>query len=178
VFERFTDRARQVLVLAQGDARALGHAHIGTEHILLGLLREKEGLAARVLGSLGIGVEEVREHVVRIVGQGDESVAGQIPFTKHAKRTLELALREAVSLGDNCIGTEHILIGLLREPLFLADSLEDLNREAGLTADENRAAEILSDLGVTVDKIRNEVIRLGGPSPHQTDEGPPRGLTS
>jgi ATP-dependent Clp protease ATP-binding subunit ClpC len=107
VFERFTERARQVVVLAQDEARALKHNYIGTEHILLGLLREEEGLAARVLESLDIAVEEVRAQVARIVGQGDEVTTGQIPFTPRAKKVLELALREALSLGHNYIGTEH-----------------------------------------------------------------------
>src|SRR5438552_3295117 len=115
VFERFTERARQVVVLAQDEARALKHNYIGTEHILLGLLREEEGLAARVLESLDITVEEVRAQVARIVGQGDEVTTGQIPFTPRAKKVLELALREALSLGHNYIGTEHILLGLVRE---------------------------------------------------------------
>ena len=109
LFERFTERARQVVVLAQDEARALKHNYIGTEHILLGLLREEEGLAARVLESLDITVEEVRAQVARIVGQGDEVTTGQIPFTPRAKKVLELALREALSLGHNYIGTEHIL---------------------------------------------------------------------
>jgi ATP-dependent Clp protease ATP-binding subunit ClpC len=105
LFERFTERARQVVVLAQDEARALKHNYIGTEHILLGLLREEEGLAARVLESLDITVEEVRAQVARIVGQGDEVTTGQIPFTPRAKKVLELALREALSLGHNYIGT-------------------------------------------------------------------------
>src|SRR5438477_547270 len=120
VFERFTERARQVVVLAQDEARALKHNYIGTEHILLGLLREEEGLAARVLESLDITVEEVRAQVARIVGQGDEVTTGQIPFTPRAKKVLELALREALSLGHNYIGTEHILLGLVLEHAGLA----------------------------------------------------------
>src|SRR2546421_274558 len=109
MFERFTERARQVVVLAQEEARTLKHNYIGTEHILLGLLREEEGLAARVLESLDITVEEVRAQVARIVGQGDEVTTGQIPFTPRAKKVLELALREALSLGHNYIGTERIM---------------------------------------------------------------------
>src|SRR6187401_3028275 len=145
VFERFTERARQVVVLAQDEARALKHNYIGTEHILLGLLREEEGLAARVLESLDITVEEVRAQVARIVGQGDEVTTGQIPFTPRAKKVLELALREALSLGHNYIGTEHILLGLVRE-------------------NEGVAARILLDFDADSDKIRNEVIRmLSGP---------------
>ena len=113
MFERFTGRARQVVVLAQDEARALNHDYIGTEHILLGLLREEEGLAARVLESLDVTVDDVRAHVERIVGRGHEARLGQIPFTPRAKKVLELALREARSLGHNYIGTEHILLGSL-----------------------------------------------------------------
>jgi ATP-dependent Clp protease ATP-binding subunit ClpA len=141
VFERFTERARQVVVLAQDEARALGHNYLGTEHILLGLLREDEGLAARMLESFGIRLEEVRAKVVRLVGQGDEVVTGQIPFTKHATRVLELALREALSLGHNYIGTEHILLGLIRE-------------------NESVAARILLDYDADGEKVRGEVIRM------------------
>src|SRR5438552_3738857 len=142
VFERFTERARQVVVLAQDEARALKHNYIGTEHILLGLLREEEGLAARVLESLDITVEEVRAQVARIVGQGDEVTTGQIPFTPRAKKVLELALREALSLGHNYIGTEHILLGLVRE-------------------NEGVAARILLDFDADAEKIRNEIIQAG-----------------
>src|SRR6476661_4847638 len=145
MFERFTERARQVVVLAQEEARTLKHNYIGTEHILLGLLREEEGLAARVLESLDITVEEVRAQVARIVGQGDEVTTGQIPFTPRAKKVLELALREALSLGHNYIGTEHILLGLVRE-------------------NEGVAARILLDFDADAEKIRNEIIRmLSGP---------------
>ncbi|HEX8754109.1 MAG TPA: ATP-dependent Clp protease ATP-binding subunit [Solirubrobacterales bacterium] len=145
MFERFTERARQVVVLAQEEARTLKHNYIGTEHILLGLLREEEGLAARVLESLDITVERVRSQVVRIVGSGEEVTSGQIPFTPRAKKVLELALREALSLGHNYIGTEHILLGLVRE-------------------NEGVAARILLDFDADSDKIRNEVIRmLSGP---------------
>src|SRR5690349_20319258 len=145
MFERFTERARQVVVLAQEEARILKHNYIGTEHILLGLLREEEGLAARVLESLDITVERVRAQVVRIVGSGEEVTSGQIPFTPRAKKVLELALREALSLGHNYIGTEHILLGLVRE-------------------NEGVAARILLDFAADSEKIRNEVIRmLSGP---------------
>src|SRR5258707_352824 len=145
MFERFTERARQVVVLAQEEARTLKHNYIGTEHILLGLLREEEGLAARVLESLDITVERVRAQVVRIVGSGEDVPSGQIPFTPPAKKVLELALREALSLGHNYIGTEHILLGLVRE-------------------NEGVAARILLDFDADSDKIRNEVIRmLSGP---------------
>jgi ATP-dependent Clp protease ATP-binding subunit ClpC len=153
VFERFTERARQVVVLAQDEARALKHNYIGTEHILLGLLREEEGLAARVLESLDITVEEVRAQVARIVGQGDEVTTGQIPFTPRAKKVLELALREALSLGHNYIGTEHILLGLVRE-------------------NEGVAARILLDFDADAEKIRNEIIRmLSGPGRRQQGSG-------
>ena len=133
MFERFTERARQVVVLAQDEARALKHNYIGTEHILLGLLREEEGLAARVLESLDITVEEVRAQIARIVGQGDEVTTGQIPFTPRAKKVLELALREALSLGHNYIGTEHILLALLE--------LEDGNGPLAALGIDKTAAE-------------------------------------
>jgi ATP-dependent Clp protease ATP-binding subunit ClpC len=153
MFERFTERARQVVVLAQDEARALKHNYIGTEHILLGLLREEEGLAARVLESLDITVEEVRAQIARIVGQGDEVTTGQIPFTPRAKKVLELALREALSLGHNYIGTEHILLGLVRE-------------------NEGVAARILLDFDADAEKIRNEIIRmLSGPGRRQQGAG-------
>jgi ATP-dependent Clp protease ATP-binding subunit ClpC len=141
MFERFTERARYAIVLAQDEARTLKHNYIGTEHILLGLLREEEGLAARVLDSLDITIEEMRMQVARIVGQGDEVTTGQIPFTPRAKKVLELALREALSLGDNFIGTEHILLGLVRE-------------------NEGVAARILLDFDADAEKVRNELLRV------------------
>ena len=149
VFERFTERARQVVVLAQEEARTLKHNYIGTEHILLGLLREEEGLAARVLESLGITVERVRAQVVRIADSGEEVASGQIPFTPRAKKVLELALREALSLGHNYIDTEHLLLGLVRE-------------------NDGVGARILLDFNADSEKIRNELIPLlttgeGGP---------------
>jgi ATP-dependent Clp protease ATP-binding subunit ClpA len=140
VFERFTERARQVVVLAQDEARALRHNYIGTEHLLLGILREEEGLAARVLESLAITVEEVRAQVALIIGEGDEVTTGQIPFTPRAKRVLELGLREALQLGHNHIGTEHILLGLVHEG-------------------EGVAMRILLDLDADAQTIRSEVIR-------------------
>ncbi len=153
MFERFTERARQVVVLAQEEARTLKHNYIGTEHVLLGLLREEEGLAARVLESLDITAEKVRSQVVRIVGSGEEVTSGQIPFTPRAKKVLELALREALSLGHNYIGTEHILLGLIRE-------------------NEGVAARILLDFDADADKIRNEVIRmLSGPGGRRQGSG-------
>ena len=146
MFERFTERARQVVVLAQDEARALKHNYIGTEHILLGLLREEEGLAVRVLDALDVTVEEVRGQVARIVGRGDQAPTGEMPFTARAKKVLELALREALSLGHEYIGTEHILLGLARET-------------------EGVAARILLDFDADAERIRNEVIRrLSGPS--------------
>jgi ATP-dependent Clp protease ATP-binding subunit ClpC len=142
-----------VVVLAQEEARTLKHNYIGTEHILLGLLREEEGLAARVLESLDITVERVRGQVVRIVGSGEEVTSGQIPFTPRAKKVLELALREALSLGHNYIGTEHILLGLVRE-------------------NEGVAARILLDFDADSEKIRNEVIRmLSGPTGRRSGPG-------
>jgi ATP-dependent Clp protease ATP-binding subunit ClpC len=142
-----------VVVLAQEEARTLKHNYIGTEHILLGLLREEEGLAARVLESLDITVERVRAQVVRIVGSGEEVTSGQIPFTPRAKKVLELALREALSLGHNYIGTEHILLGLVRE-------------------NEGVAARILLDFDADSEKIRNEVIRmLSGPGGRRQGAG-------
>jgi ATP-dependent Clp protease ATP-binding subunit ClpC len=160
MFERFTERARQVVVLAQEEARTLKHNYIGTEHILLGLLREEEGLAARVLESLDITVERVRAQVVRIVGSGEEVTSGQIPFTPRAKKVLELALREALSLGHNYIGTEHILLGLVRE-------------------NEGVAARILLDFDADSEKIRNEVIRmLSGPGGRRQGAGAGAGAGS
>ena len=147
MFERFTERARQVVVLAQDEARRLKHNYIGTEHILLGLLREEEGLAARVLESLDITVEEVRSQVARVVGQGDEAATGQIPFTPRARKVLELALREAQSLRHSHIGTEHILLGLVRE-------------------NDGVAARILLDLHADADTVRNAVMKtIGEPVP-------------
>jgi ATP-dependent Clp protease ATP-binding subunit ClpC len=149
VFERFTERARQVVVLAQDEARKLRHNYIGTEHILLGLLREEEGLAARVLESLDITVGEARAEGARIVGPGDELTTGQIPFTPRAKKVLELSLREALALGHNWIGTEHVLLGLV-----------------GMN--DGVAARVLLDFGADADKIRGEVIRmLSGPGRRQ-----------
>src|SRR5437879_2824459 len=153
MFERFTERARQVVVLAQEEARTLKHNYIGTEHILLGLRREEEGLAARVLESLDITVEEVRAQVARIVGQGDEVTTGAIAFTARAKEVRGLALRDALSLGHSCIGTEHILLGLVRE-------------------NEGVAAPSLLDVDADAAKIRNEIIRmLSGPGRRQQGGG-------
>jgi ATP-dependent Clp protease ATP-binding subunit ClpC len=141
MFERFTERARQVVVLAQDEARALRHNYIGTEHLLLGLLREQEGMAARALDSLGITIDEVRLQVRRFIGEGDEATAAQIPFTPRAKKVLELALREAQSLGHHYIGTEHLLLGLVRE-------------------NEGVAVRILLELGADAEKVRGEIIGM------------------
>jgi ATP-dependent Clp protease ATP-binding subunit ClpA len=130
-----------VVVLAQDEARRLKHNYIGTEHILLGLLREGEGLAARVLESFDITLDEARAQVLRIVGEGDTFASGQIPFTPRAKKVLELALREALSLGHNDIGAEHVLLGVVRE-------------------NEGVASRILLDFDADAEKIRNEVIRM------------------
>jgi len=138
VFERFTDRARQAIVLAQDEARALKHNYIGTEHLLLGLLRDENSTAGKVLASLGIRLEEVRGQVGRIVGQGEEAAIGQIPFTPRGKKVLELSLREALSLQHDYIGPEHILLGLARE-------------------NEGVAARILLDFGVDAERIRSAV---------------------
>jgi ATP-dependent Clp protease ATP-binding subunit ClpA len=142
LFERFTERARQVVVGAQEEARTLRHAHLGTEHILLAVLREEEGLAARVLESLGITIERARAEVVRIVGFGQEVTVGQIPFTEDGKRVLELSIHEALGLGHDYIGPEHILLGLVRD-------------------NKGVPARILldSDAGAGP-KIRNELMRL------------------
>jgi ATP-dependent Clp protease ATP-binding subunit ClpC len=140
VFERFTDRARRVVVLAQEEARMLNHQYIGTEHLLLGLLREGEGAAARALGALGLAPEAIRQQVEEIIGQGNEATGGHIPFTPRAKKVLELALREALQPGHNYIGTEHILLGLLREG-------------------EGVAAQVLGRLGVDRETVRQQVNR-------------------
>jgi Clp amino terminal domain, pathogenicity island component len=141
VFERFTERARQVVVLAQDEARALKHNYIGTEHLLLGLLREEEGAAAHVLQTFGVTLDEAREQVARVVGRGDEPAVGQIPFTPHAKRVLELSLREALSLGHDYIDTEHVLLGLIREG-------------------EGVGSQVLGDFGVDLETVREAVARM------------------
>jgi ATP-dependent Clp protease ATP-binding subunit ClpC len=144
VFERFTERARQVVVLAADESRRLQHNYIGTEHLLLGLLLEEEGIAARVLERLGITADEVRDEIARVVGQGDEVTTGQIPFTPRAKKALERSLREALALNHRYIGTEHVLLGVVHE-------------ENGV------AARILEEVGAGAGKVREEVLRtLGG----------------
>jgi ATP-dependent Clp protease ATP-binding subunit ClpA len=141
MFERFTDRARRVVVLAQEEARLLNHNYIGTEHILLGLIHEGEGVAAKALESLGISLEAVRAQVEEIIGQGQSAPTGHIPFTPRAKKVLELSLREALQLGHNYIGTEHILLGLIREG-------------------EGVAAQVLVKLGADLSRVRQQVIQV------------------
>ena len=141
IFERFTDRARRVLVLAQEEARLLNHSFIGTEHILLGLIDEGEGVAARALESLGISLEAVREKVEETIGPAGSAPTGSPPFTPRAKKVLELSLREALQLGHNYIGTEHMLLGLVREG-------------------EGVAAQVLVSLGADLSRVRQQIIQL------------------
>src|SRR2546426_282402 len=141
MFERFTDRARRVVVLAQEEARMLNQNYIGTEHILLGLIHEGEGVAAKALQSLGISLEAVRSQVAEIIGQGQAAPTGNIPFTPRAKNALELSLRQALHLGHNYIGTEHILLGLIHEG-------------------EGVAAQVLQKLGADLNRVRQQVIQL------------------
>ena len=141
MFERFTDRARRAVELAQEEARRLNHNYIGTEHILLGLIREGEGVAARALESLGISLEAVRQQVEKIIGRGQQAPSGHIPFTPRAKKVLELSLREAKALGHNYIGTEHILLGLIREGSGVA-------------------AQVLVKLGADLNRARQQVVQL------------------
>ncbi|MDN6814873.1 MAG: AAA family ATPase, partial [Corynebacterium variabile] len=159
MFERFTDRARRVVVLAQEEARALNHNYIGTEHILLGLIHEGEGVAAKALESMGISLEAVRTEVEDIIGTGGHPPSGYIPFTPRAKKVLELALREALQLGHKYIGTEHILLGLIREG-------------------EGVAAQVLVKLGADLSRVRQQVIQLlsgyegGEPESEQASDEP------
>jgi len=141
MFERFTDRARRVVVLAQEEARILNHNYIGTEHILLGMIHEGEGVAASALESLGISLTAVRSQVEEIIGRGQAAPTGHIPFTPRAKKVLEFSLREALQLGHNYIGTEHILLGLIREG-------------------EGVAAQVLQKLGADLNRVRQQVIQL------------------
>ncbi|BDQ00884.1 ATP-dependent Clp protease ATP-binding subunit [Aquiluna sp. KACHI24] len=141
MFEKFTDKARRVVVLAQEEAKLLKHNYIGTEHILLGLIHEGEGVAAKALEALGINLEQVREQVQEIIGQGQQAPSGHIPFTPRAKKVLELSLREALQLGHSYIGTEHLLLGLIREG-------------------EGVAAQVLTKLGADTNKVRQQVIQL------------------
>jgi hypothetical protein len=160
MFERFTERARHVVVFAQDEARLLRHNYLGTEHLLLGLLREEEGVAAIVLAELGVTTGAVRTEVARIVGQGDERSSGQIPFTPRSKKVLELALSEALSLGHNYIGTEHLLLGLVRE-------------------NQGRATGILLSFDADAEKIRTAILeRLSDPRRRRAPaEAPPTDLT-
>ncbi len=156
MFERFTDRARRVVVLAQEEARMLNHDYTDTEHLLLGLIREGEGVAAKALELLGISLETVRQQVGEIIGQGQRAPSGHIPFTPRAKKVLELALREALQLDHNYIGTEHILLGLTREG-------------------EGVAARVLVTLGGDLNRVRQQVIQLlrdAEPEPEPALAGP------
>ena len=143
MFERFTASARRAVVLAQEEARMLSHSYIDTEHILLGLIREGEGVAAKVLESLGISLEAARAQVEEIIGQGQQAPSGHLPFTPRAKKVLELSLREALQLGHSYIDTEHILLGLIREG-------------------QGIAAGALQDLDVALDRVRHEVATIIG----------------
>jgi hypothetical protein len=155
MFERFTDRARRVVVLAQEEARMLNHNYIGTEHVLLGLIHEGEGVAAKALQALGISLEAVRQQVEEIIGQGQQAPSGHIPFTPRAKKVLELSLREALQLGHNYIGTEHILLGLIREG-------------------DGVAAQVLVRLGADLNRVRQQVIELVSGQRPQSGRRPPR----
>jgi ATP-dependent Clp protease ATP-binding subunit ClpC len=141
MFERFSDRARRVVVLAQEEARMLNHAHIGTEHLLLGLVHEGQGVAAKALEALGLSLEAVRREVEETIGRGEQAPDGHIPFTPQAKKVLELSLRESTQLGHQYIGTEHILLGLLHEG-------------------EGVAAQVLTKMGTDLDRVRQKVIEL------------------
>jgi len=141
MFELFSDRARRVVVLAQEEARRLDHNYIGTEHLLLGLIREGNGVAAKALKALGIGLEAVRQEVEKIIGRGQEAPSGHIPFTPRAKKVLELSMRESKQLGHEYIGTEHILLGLIREG-------------------DGVAAQALVTLGADLDRVREQVVQL------------------
>jgi ATP-dependent Clp protease ATP-binding subunit ClpC len=158
VFERFTERARRVVILAQEEARMLNHNYIGTEHILLGLVREGEGVAAKALETLGISLEAVRQQVEERIGQGQPAPTAHIPFTPRSKKVLELSMREALQLGHDDIGTEHILLGLVREG-------------------EGVGAQVLLGSGVTLERVRGEVATLLGSLAGEAEEvsvGTPR----
>ncbi len=148
MFERMTDRARRVVVLAQEEARLLNHAYIGTEHILLGMLREEEGIGCQALVRHGMSLAAARTKVVEVIGEGVESPAGHIPFTPRAKKILEFSLREALQLGHNYIGTEHILLGMVREG-------------------EGVAAQVLAKEGLTIGQLRETVLDLLKANPEQ-----------
>ena len=144
MFERFTDRARRVMYLAHEEARLLNHTYVGTEHLLLGLIGEGQGVAAQALESLGVSLEAVREQVEQVIGRGQQAVPEHIPLTPRAKKVLELAHREAFQLGHNYIGTEHILLGLICEG-------------------KGVSAQVLADLGADLNRVRQQVIRLPVP---------------
>ena len=154
MFERFTERARRVVVLAQEEARRLNHNHIGTEHILLGLIHEGEGVAAASLESLGISLEAVRQQIEGIIGQGRAAPTGAIPYTPRAKKVLELSLREALQLGHNHIGTEHLLLGLIREG-------------------RGAAAQVLVRLGADLARVREQVIQMLEDAQGEEEPGTP-----
>jgi ATP-dependent Clp protease ATP-binding subunit ClpC len=158
LFERFTDRARRVVVLAQEEARMLDHTYIGTEHILLGLIHEDEGVAAKALESLNISLEAVRQQVEDIIGRGQAAPTGRLPFTPRAKKVLELSLREALQLGHNYIGTEHILLGLIREG-------------------EGVGAQVLQKLGANLNRVRQTVIQILSGYVPGAEEMPPEAWT-
>ena len=151
MFERFTESSRKVVVLAQREADLFHHNYVGTEHLLLGLLREDEGVAAQTLNALGVTLDEVREQVESIVGYGEEGTGGQAPFTPRSKKVLELALREALQLGHNYIGTEHILLGLAQVPQGVANRM-------------------LSNLDVESDEVYEEVLRGVGEATERSPE--------
>jgi ATP-dependent Clp protease ATP-binding subunit ClpC len=155
MFERFTDRARRVVVLAQEEARISNHDYIGTEHFLLGLIHEEDGIAARVLGSLGVSMEAARMRIERLVGRGEAIPTDEMPFTPRAKKVLELSLREALQLNHNYIGTEHVLLGLIREG-------------------EGVGCQVLVELGADLNDVRQRVIQViqeGGIPPERVSEG-------
>ena len=158
MFERFTDRARRVVVLAQEEARLLNHDYIGTEHLLLGLAHEGQGVAAKALELLGIRLEAVRSQVEEVIGQGQQAPTGHIPFTPRAKKVLELSLYEAKQLGHNYIGTEHLLLGLIREG-------------------QGVAAQVLVKLGADLSRVRQQVTGLlsghAGGGPEAAEQSPP-----
>jgi len=140
-YDKFTERARKVLSLAQEEAQRFQHHYIGTEHLLLGLVREGEGVAAKILSNLGVELKEVRDAVEAMIGRGDRIVLGEIGLTPHAKKVIELAVDEARRLNHHYIGTEHLLLGLVRE-------------------DEGIASEVLQSLGVNLEKVRTETIKV------------------
>jgi ATP-dependent Clp protease ATP-binding subunit ClpC len=151
MFERFTDRARRIVVLAQEEARRLDHNYIGTEHILLGLIREGDGIAARALESFEISLDAARQQVEELIGRGQQAPSGHIPFTPRAKKVLELSLRESLQLGYSYIGTEHILLGLIREG-------------------DGVAAQVLVRRGADLNRVRQEVIELLATPPDEEPE--------